>query len=270
MSFTNELGKYSCVDLKQVGVEGQKKLLEAKVLVIGAGRLGVPAAMALAAAGVGTIGLVDGDTEKLSNLQRQINCLTKADGRAKKLSAQAIPDVNVVTYREIVEADNILSIFDDQNYDFIIDGTNSFPPEFLISDICVLAKKPVSHAIILQFIGQTMTYLPDKGPCYRCVCKNQPTTDPIPLCQDPKLLDAAAEVMGTIQANEAIKYILDDRELLNGYLLKYDAVSTNFHEIKLAERYKCDVCGPTPSMGKLLEYLRVLQADGGRGSLWIT
>ena len=190
MSFTNEqLERYSRhIILKEVGVKGQKKLLNGKVLIIGTGGLGAPAAMFLAAAGVGTIGLVDFDAVDLSNLQRQIIHLTKDVGKPKVISGKETinemnPDVNVATYQEWVSAGNILDIIEDRDYDFIIDGTDNFPAKFLINDACVLTKKPFSHAGIIRFQGQTTTYVPDRGPCYRCVFKNPPPQGAVPNMQ---------------------------------------------------------------------------------------
>ena len=186
--FSNEqLERYSRhIILKEVGVKGQKKLLEGKVLIIGAGGLGAPAALYLAAAGVGTIGIVDADEVDLSNLQRQVIHTTNDVGKAKVQSAketmEAInPDVKVITYREFVDSTNILDLIKD--YDFIIDGTDNFPTKFLINDACVMAKKPFSHAGIIRFRGQLMTYVPGQGPCYRCVFKNPPPKDAVPTCK---------------------------------------------------------------------------------------
>lgn len=180
MAFTDEqLERYSRhIILKEVGAKGQKKLLNAKVLIIGAGGLGAPAAMYLAAAGVGTIGIADADEVDLSNLQRQIIHTTQDVGKAKVLSAketmEAInPDVKVNTYRTFIDSENIMDIIKD--YDFVIDGTDNFPAKFLINDACVMAKKPFSHAGIIRFKGQLMTYVPGQGPCYRCV--QEPTTE---------------------------------------------------------------------------------------------
>ena len=201
MSFSNEqLERYSRhIILKEIGAKGQKKLLNGKVLVIGTGGLGAPAAMFLAAAGVGMIGLVDFDAVELSNLQRQIIHQTKDVGKPKVISgAETInemnPDVNVVTYQEWVSASNILDIIKDQDYDFIIDGTDNFPAKFLINDACVLSSKPFSHAGIIRFQGQTMTYLPGKGPCYRCIFRDPPPPDSVPTCQQAGVLG----VMGGI------------------------------------------------------------------------
>ena len=188
MAFTNEqVERYSRhIILKEVGAKGQKKLLNAKVLIIGAGGLGAPAAMYLAAAGVGTIGIADADEVDLSNLQRQIIHATKDVGKAKVLSAKETmeemnPDVKVNTYRTFVTSENIMELIKD--YDFVIDGTDNFPAKFLINDACVMARKPFSHAGIIRFQGQLMTYVPGQGPCYRCVFKNPPPKDAVPTCK---------------------------------------------------------------------------------------
>ena len=225
--FSNEqLERYSRhIILKEVGVKGQKKLLEGKVLIIGAGGLGAPVAMYLAAAGVGTIGIVDADEVDLSNLQRQVIHTTSDVGKAKVQSAketmEAInPDVKVITYREFVDSTNILDLIKD--YDFIIDGTDNFPTKFLINDACVMAKKPFSHAGIIRFRGQLMTYVPGQGPCYRCVFKNPPPKDAVPTCKQAGVIGAMGGVIGSLQAMEAVKYLIGKGDLLTGKLLTYD------------------------------------------------
>ena len=202
MAFTDEqLERYSRhIILKEVGAKGQKKLLNAKVLIIGAGGLGAPAAMYLAAAGVGTIGIADADEVDLSNLQRQIIHTTQDVGKAKVLSAketmEAInPDVKVNTYRTFIDSENIMDIIKD--YDFVIDGTDNFPAKFLINDVCVMAKKPFSHAGIIRFKGQLMTYVPGQGPCYRCVFKNPPPKDAVPTCKQAGVIGEISLVLAT-------------------------------------------------------------------------
>lgn len=261
MSFTNDqMERYSRhIILKEVGVKGQQKLMNGKVLVIGTGGLGAPAAMYLAAAGVGTIGLVDSDAVDLSNLQRQIIHLTKDVGKPKVLSgAETIkemnPDVQVVPYQEWVGADNILDIFKDRDYDFIIDGTDNFPAKFLINDACVLSGKPFSHAGIIRFYGQTMTYLPGEGPCYRCIFKDPPPPDAVPTCSQAGVLGVMGGIIGTIQATEAIKYILGIGELLNGNLLTYDALAMDFRKVKLPVNTNCKVCGENATIKELIDY----------------
>lgn len=261
MSFTNEqLERYSRhIILKEVGVKGQKKLLNGKVLVIGTGGLGAPAAMFLAAAGIGTIGLVDFDSVDLSNLQRQIIHQTKDVGKPKVLSGQETiyemnPDVRVVTYQEWINSQNILDIIKDQDYDFIIDGTDNFPAKFLINDACVLSQKPFSHAGIIRFQGQTMTYLPGEGPCYRCVFHEPPPPDAVPTCKQAGVLGVMGGIIGTIQATEALKYVLGIGELLNGYLLTYDALQMKFRKVKLPRNPHCRVCGEKPDIKELIDY----------------
>lgn len=261
MPLTNEqLERYSRhIILKEVGGKGQTKLLNGKVLLFGTGGLGAPAAMFLAAAGVGTIGLVDFDTVELSNLQRQIIHLTKDVGKAKVLSGKETinemnSDVKVVTYQEFVNAGNIQDIIKDQDYDFIIDGTDNFPAKFLINDACVLLKKPFSHAGIIRFQGQTMTYVPGRGPCYRCVFKEPPPPDAVPSCKQAGVLGVMGGIIGTLQATEAIKYILQIGTLLNGYLLTYNALTMDFRKIKLGANKHCAICGEEPTITDLQDY----------------
>jgi len=260
MAFTNDqLERYSRhIILKEVGAKGQKKLLNGKVLIIGAGGLGAPVAMYLAAAGIGTIGIADADEVDLSNLQRQIIHATKDVGKAKVKSAKETmnemnPDVTVNTYRTYVNSENIMDLIKD--YDFIIDGTDNFPAKFLINDACVMAKKPFSHAGIIRFQGQLMTYVPGKGPCYRCVFKNPPPKDAVPTCKQAGVIGAMGGVIGSLQAMEAIKYLLGIGDLLTGYLLTYDALTMNFRKIKLPGAAKdCGVCGEHPTITELIDY----------------
>lgn len=261
MGFSDEqLERYSRhIILKEVGVKGQKKLLQSRVLIIGTGGLGAPAAMFLAAAGVGTIGLVDFDGVELSNLQRQIIHLTKDVGKPKVISGRETigemnPDVEVVPYQEWVSSGNIQDIIRDRDYDFIIDGTDNFPAKFLINDACVLSGKPFSHAGIIRFQGQTMTYVPGQGPCYRCIFKNPPPTDSVPTCKQAGVLGVMGGIIGTIQATEAIKYILGLGDLLTGALLTYDALKMEFRRVKLPHNKKCQVCGEEPSITELIDY----------------
>ena len=251
MAFTDEqIERYSRhIILKEVGAKGQKKLLNAKVLIIGAGGLGAPAAMYLAAAGVGTIGIADADEVDLSNLQRQIIHATKLN-----------PDVKVNTYRTFVDSENIMDLIKD--YDFVIDGTDNFPAKFLINDACVMAKKPFSHAGIIRFKGQLMTYVPGQGPCYRCVFKNPPPKDAVPTCKQAGVIGAMGGVIGSLQAMEAIKYILGVGDLLTGYLLTYDALKMEFRKVKLPEHTEnCAVCGDHPTITELIDYEQA-ECDG--------
>lgn len=261
MDFGNgQLERYSRhILLKEVGVKGQLKLLESRVLVIGTGGLGAPAAMYLAAAGIGTIGLVDSDKVELSNLQRQIIHLSEDVGKPKVISGKETiekmnPDIEVVTYQEWVSSANIRDIVLDRDYDFVIDATDNFPAKFLINDACVLLKKAFSHAGIIQFRGQTMTYVPGEGPCYRCVFVAPPPVGAVPTCKEAGVLGVMGGIIGTIQATEAIKYILNIGELLTGRLLVLDALTMSFRDVKLAKRIGCDICGDNPTISDLMDY----------------
>ncbi|KLU60875.1 putative adenylyltransferase/sulfurtransferase MoeZ [Peptococcaceae bacterium CEB3] len=261
MKFSDgQLERYSRqIILKEVGVKGQEKFLKAKVLIIGTGGLGAPAAMYLAAAGVGTVGLVDCDKVELSNLQRQIIHSTGDVGKPKVVSGQETiwdlnPEVEVVTYQEWVSAANIADIVKDRNYDFIIDATDNFPAKFLINDACVLMSRPFSHAGIIRFQGQTMTYVPGQGPCYRCVFVTPPPPDAVPTCRQAGVLGVMGGIIGTIQAAEALKYILGTGELLTGRLLTFDASTMNFRQITLARRATCQVCGDCPTISELIDH----------------
>ncbi|MBQ9274964.1 MAG: molybdopterin-synthase adenylyltransferase MoeB [Succinivibrio sp.] len=260
MAFTNEqLQRYSRhIILKEVGAKGQKKLLNAKVLIIGAGGLGAPAAMYLGAAGVGTIGIADADEVDLSNLQRQIIHSTPDVGKAKVQSAKETlnamnPDVEVKTYRQFVAADNILELIRD--YDFVLDATDNFPAKFLINDACVIAGKPFSHAGIIRFQGQLMTYVPGQGPCYRCVFKEPPPPEAVPTCKQAGVIGAMGGIIGSLQALEAVKYILGVGDLLTGSLLTFNALKMEFRKVRLPKwDGKCAVCGEHPSITAPVDY----------------
>ena len=260
MPFTNEqLERYSRhIILKEIGVKGQKKLLNGSVLIIGAGGLRAPAALYLAAAGVGKIGIVDADVVDLSNLQRQVIHTTADVGRPKVESAaetmRAInPDVEVVTYHEFISSANIMDIIKD--YDFVLDGTDNFPAKFLINDACVMADKPFSHAGILRFKGQLMTVIPHQSPCYRCVFKTMPPKDAIPTCKQAGVIGAMAGVIGSLQALEAVKFLTGAGELLTGKLLTFDALTMKFHTVKLPPRGEgCAVCSDHPEITELIDY----------------
>lgn len=242
--------------LKELGGVGQEKLLQGKVLVIGAGGLGAPAALYLAAAGVGTIGVVDADRVDLSNLQRQIIHFTadvnrpKVDSAKEKLEA-INPDVRVITYPTRVTSENIAEIIRD--YDFIIDGTDNFPTKFLINDACVFQDKPFSHGGILRFDGQTMTYLPGNA-CYRCVFNNPPPKGAIPTCSEAGILGAVAGMLGTIQAAEALRYLLGKGKLLANRLLIFNALNMEFRTVNFKTNPDCPICGKNPTVTKLTDY----------------
>lgn len=263
MAMTDEqIERYSRhIILKEVGAKGQKKLLNGSVLIIGAGGLGAPAALYLAAAGVGHIGIVDADEVDLSNLQRQVIHATADIGKAKvksaKESMEAInPDVKVSTYRMFVDSTNVRELI--REYDFIIDGTDNFPAKFLINDACVLEKKPFSHAGIIRFQGQLMTYVPGEGPCYRCVFKNPPPKDAVPTCKQAGVIGAMAGTIGTLQAMEAIKYLIGKGDLLTGKLLTYDALKMEFRKINLKKDCNCAVCGEHPTILEPIDYEQVV------------
>ncbi len=242
--------------LQDVGVEGQEKLLGGRVLIVGAGGLGSPVALYLAAAGVGHIGIIDADCVDLSNLQRQVIHTTADIGRPKVESARekmlAInPDIEVTTYHEYLEADNALDII--RPYDFIVDGTDNFPVKFLINDACVMAGKPFSHGGILRFDGQTFTHLPGTA-CYRCMFKEPPPAGAVPTCSQAGVLGAVAGMLGTIQATEVLKYLTGVGELLTDRLLSFNAKSMTFRTTKVRRQTTCPVCGAHPTVDKLVDY----------------
>jgi len=247
--------------LKEVGGKGQHKLLDGRVLIIGAGGLGAPIALYLAAAGVGTIGIADADDVDLSNLQRQVIHFTPDIGKPKVESArekmQAInPDVTVITYKEWISAANINRIIAD--YDFIIDGTDNFAAKFLINDACVLAGKPYSHGGILQFVGQTITVLPGQTTCYRCIFPAPPPKNAIPTCSQAGVIGVLPGVIGSIQATEAIKFLLGKGELLAGRILMYDALSMKFRDVEIKRNSSCPICGTNPTITEAKDELDAL------------
>jgi len=242
--------------LQDVGVEGQEKINNAKVLIVGAGGLGAPVALYLAAAGVGTIGIIDGDVVDLSNLQRQVIHFTEDVDKPKVISAKEKinrlnPDVKVVTYQELLTASNALDIIGD--YDFVVDGTDNFPVKFLINDACVKAQKPFSHGGILRFEGQTITVVPGSA-CYRCVFNAPPPPSAVPTCSQAGVLGAIAGMLGTIQAAEALKYITGVGELLTNRLLTFNAKTMEFRNIKVKHNHQCGVCGENPTITELVDY----------------
>jgi molybdopterin/thiamine biosynthesis adenylyltransferase len=247
--------------LKEVGGKGQQKLLDAKVLIIGAGGLGAPIALYLAAAGIGTIGIADADEVDISNLQRQVIHFTPDVGKPKVVSAAekiaAInPDVTVRTYQEWIAAENIAGIIAD--YDFIIDGTDNFAAKFLINDACILGGKPYSHGGILQFDGQTITIQPRESACYRCIFLEPPPKDAIPTCSQAGVIGVLPGVLGTIQATEAIKFLLGKGELLTNRLLTYNALRMRFREVAIKRNSNCPVCGDHPTISELHDELDAL------------
>lgn len=258
MNFTEaQIERYSRhIILQDVGVEGQQKIMEGKVLVVGAGGLGSPVALYLAAAGVGTIGLIDGDVVDLTNLQRQVIHHTQDVNKPKVHSAKekinAInPDVKVVVYHDLLTPDNIFDII--KKYDFIVDGTDNFPTKFLVNDACVLAGKPYSHGGILRFEGQTLTYTPGNA-CYRCVFKSPPPANAVPTCSQAGVLGSIAGMLGTIQATEVLKFFTGVGELLTNKLLVFDAKTMNFRNVALKRNKNCPVCGEHPTITQLQEF----------------
>lgn len=252
-----ELLRYSRhILLKDVGVEGQEKIRNGKVLVVGAGGLGAPVALYLAAAGVGTIGIMDGDVVDLSNLQRQVIHFTGDVGHPKVESARdkmlAInPNVKVNTIREFLMSDNALDIIKD--YDFIVDGTDNFPVKFLINDACVMVGKPFSHGGILRFEGQTFTHLPGTA-CYRCLFKSPPPANAVPTCSQAGVLGAIAGMLGTIQVAETLKYLTGVGELLTNKLLTFNAKTMDFRKINTRRQASCAICGDNPTITELIDY----------------
>lgn len=248
MELTKEqLERYSRhITLKEFGVEGQKKLLASKVLVIGTGGLGSPVLMYLAASGIGTIGIVDDDVVDYSNLQRQVIHQTKDVGVLKTESAKnkinaLNPEIKVNVYNTFITPDNILDIIKD--YDFILDCTDNFESKFLINDACVIAKKPFCHAAVIRFQGQVMTYVPGRGPCYRCVFGKVPEKGTVKNSKQIGVFGPLPGLIGNFQVIECVKYLLGIGELLTGRLLTVEALSMNVKNMKLPPRNcDCPVC----------------------------
>ena len=240
--------------LSGVGFQGQLKLKNSKVLVVGAGGLGSPALLYLASAGIGRLGIVDGDTVDLTNLQRQIIHSTPDVGKFKTLSAKekiaAIsPDVEVMEHREFLDASNVTRIFAD--YDFIVEGCDNFSTKFLVNDACVLLGKPFSHAGMLRFEGQAFTYVPGESRCYRCLFREPPPQGSVPNCADAGILGMLPGILGSIQAAETVKYLLGLGDLLTDRLLIFDALAMHFREIKGSRDPGCPICGDHPTITEL-------------------
>ena len=242
---------YRQILLKEIGAEGQRRLMAARVLVVGAGGLGSPAALYLAAAGVGRLGIADFDAVDRSNLQRQILHSTQDVGKAKVESAVARiadvnPNVTVAAISANVHAGNVQELI--RPWDFVIDGTDNAAAKYLINDACVIAGKPYSHAGVLRFRGQTTTYVPGQAPCLRCIFPySQEHAEPS--CDTAGVIGGVCGVIGTLQAMEAVKYIVGAGELLTGRLLVYDALKASFHEVRLPPPDdNCPVCGTSPSI----------------------
>jgi len=243
--------------LPEVGDEGQQKLLDARVLLLGAGGLGSPAALYLAAAGVGTLGIIDMDVVDESNLQRQIlHNLDRIGDRkvdsAKKTLTALNPDVNVVTYDVRLGADNVLDIID--GYDVIVDGTDNFPTRYLVNDASLVKRIPVVHGSIFRFEGQATVFHPYVGPCYRCLIPEPPPAELAPSCAEAGVLGVLPGIIGSIQAMEAIKILLGLGEPLVGRLLAYDALEESFRTFKVPRDPECPACGPDAGEIVIAEY----------------
>ncbi len=253
-----EVARYSRhVILPEVGMEGQLKLKAARVLCIGAGGLGSPVALYLAAAGVGTIGVVDFDEVDYSNLQRQIIHGTPDVGRSKLESAKERlnalnPEVEVVTHEMAVSSQNALELF--AGYDLVVDGTDNFPTRYLVNDACVLSGKPNIYGSIYRFEGQASVFATADGPCYRCMFPEPPPPGLVPSCAEGGVLGILPGVVGTIQATEAVKVILGVGEPLIGRFLLFDALKMRFRELKVRKDPECPVCGDHPTVTKLIDY----------------
>jgi adenylyltransferase/sulfurtransferase len=258
MDYSEEqLQRYSRhIILPEVGGKGQKKISQAKVFIVGAGGLGCPVGYYLAAAGVGTIALVDNDNVELSNLQRQIAHSVRTLGVNKAESAKATfealnPDVNVLAVKERINSRNILDLIKD--YDVVIDGSDNFPTRYLVNDACVMLKKPLVSGAILRFEGQVTTIVPGEGPCYRCLFEDPPPAGLVPSCQEAGVLGVLPGVVGALQATEVLKLILGKGTPLNGRLLIYDALGTNFRKVRIPKNTQCPICGENPTIKELSE-----------------
>lgn len=240
--------------LDEVGEEGQARLLESKVLVVGAGGLGAPLLMYLAAAGVGTLGIVDDDTVDLSNLQRQIIHATDRVGQNKTDSAVAAlarinPEVRVAAHAERLDASNAMALID--GYDVVADGSDNFPTRYLLNDACYFAKVPLVSGALLRFEGQISTfkaYLEGPHPCYRCIFREPPPDNMIPRCDEAGIFGAVAGTVGSLQSAEVLKELLALGDSLSGTLLMYDALATTFHKIKIPPDPGCPLCGTSPTI----------------------
>lgn len=240
--------------LPEVGGRGQEKLLAAKVLIVGAGGLGSPVALYLAAAGVGTIGIMDKDVVSISNLQRQIIHTTADLGRPKTDSAKdklnlINPGVQVVTYPEFASAENLPEVL--PQYDLVVDCCDNFATRYLVNDAAVLYKKPYIYGSILRFDGQTAVFFPPAGPCYRCLFPEMPPPGAVPSCQEAGVFGVLPGMIGVLQATEAIKLILGVGDSLLGRLIIYDALSMEFMNVKVSRDTRCAVCGDQPVITKL-------------------
>ena len=254
----NDFKRYSRhIIMPEVGVEGQKRLKASRVLCVGTGGLGSPLAFYLAAAGIGTIGLVDFDTVAESNLQRQILHSTNDIGRPKVVSAteklKALnPDLNVVQITDRITSDNALQL--SAEYDVIVDGTDNFATRYLVNDACVLLGKPNVYGSIFRFDGQATVFFPPEGPCYRCLYPEPPPAELVPNCAEGGVLGILPGIIGVIQATETVKIILGRGRTLQGRLMLYDALDMSFREMKVRKNPKCPICGPNKTITALIDY----------------
>jgi len=253
-----EIARYSRhLLLPEIGIEGQKKLKAAKVLIVGTGGLGAPLALYLSAAGIGTIGIVDFDFVDESNLQRQIIHGTKDVGRPKVASAKdrmksINPYINIITHNEALTSKNALDII--AGYDIVADGTDNYQTRYLVNDACVFLGKPNVYGSIFQFEGQSSIFFAKEGPCYRCLYPAPPPPGLVPSCAEGGVMGVLPGIVGTIQANEVIKLIVGGGSSLIGRLLIFDAWRMKFRELKLAKEPNCPVCGKNPSIKELIDY----------------
>ncbi len=259
MEFTeDQILRYSRhILLPEVGGDGQEKILNAKVVLVGAGGLGSPVGYYLAAAGVGTIGVIDNDRVEMSNLQRQIAHHTGRIGVLKAESAKETyealnHDVKVVTHKERLTSANIKDIIKD--YDIVVDGSDNFPTRYLVNDACVRMGKTLVSAAVFRFEGQVMSIYPGKGPCYRCLFEVPPPPGMVPSCQEAGILGVVTGVIGTLQATEVVKAILDLGEPLKGRLLLWNALDMSFRTVKVPRNKECPVCGEKPTITELIDY----------------
>ena len=250
--------------LPEVGGTGQRKMLNANVLILGAGGLGCPSAYYLAAAGVGHLGLVDFDRVDLSNLQRQILHSNDRLGMLKTESARKTlqslnPEIKITEYNIRLESKNIMRIL--EPYEYILDGTDNFPTRYLINDACVMAKKTNIHGSIFRFEGQVSVFKPKSGPCYRCLYPEPPPAGLVPNCQEGGVLGALPGIIGNLQAIETLKLILEIGEPLIGNLLIYDALTTEFRKLKLKRDSNCPICSNDPKIKELVDYEQFCSAS---------
>lgn len=261
----DEVKRYSRhILLPEVGGEGQKKINNASVLVVGAGGLGSPCALYLASAGVGRIGLADDDEVDLSNLQRQIlhhtGDIDKKKTRSGRDTINKInPGVEVVEHSLRLNSQNIKEII--ERYDFVVEGSDNFPTKFLVNDACIFEEKPFVMGGILRFTGQAMTVLPHKSTCYRCVFIKPPPAGQVPTCQEAGVLGAIAGFIGVIQATEIIKLILEKGTLLTDNILTFDALTMSARKISVARNNNCPICSDNPDIKELIDYEQVCQAQ---------